>query len=154
MLNEYLHSGLIAPDLKASSKSEVLEELSGIISNNYKDLEPVSIAAALNEREKVDSTAIEEGIAIPHTKMNQVKKLIIAVGRSVKGVDFGAHNQKPTHLFFVIIAPEGGCGEHIKVLARIAKLLSTKGLKEKLLGAKDAEQMCKTLIEADGKLVS
>jgi len=153
MLKEFLHPGLIDPELKATSKSEVLEELSNIIANNYKELESASIAAALSERERVDSTAIEEGIAIPHTKMSQIKELIIAVGRSSKGLNFDAHDKKPTHLFFVIIAPEGGSGEHIKVLARIAKILATKGLKEKLLDAKNAEQIYKILIEADGKLV-
>jgi PTS system nitrogen regulatory IIA component len=154
MLKEYLHTGVIDADIKAGSRSETLEELANLLANDHKELQPARIASALSEREKIDSTGIEEGIAIPHAKVPGIKGLAVAVGRSVKGVNFGAHDKKPTRLFFVIIAPEGGSGEHIKVLARIAKLLSMKGLKEKLLSAKDAGQMYEILIGADDKLGS
>ena len=109
------------------------------------------ITASLLEREKLDSTGIENGIAIPHAKVEEINIPIIAIGRSLKGVDFGAHDKMPTKLFFVILAPAHASSEHIKVLARLAKLLQHKGLKEKLLEAFDKEGIYNAMMEVDRK---
>lgn len=152
MLENYLDKILIKPELTSTSKEEVLKELAHLITWKYKNLPPEVIESALKEREKMDSTGIEEGIAIPHAKLDGIDKLTIAVGCSKKGINFNAHDNKPTHLFFAFLAPTNATGEHMKVLARLAKLLTTHGLKEKLLEAKNIDTIYRELIAADKKL--
>jgi mannitol/fructose-specific phosphotransferase system IIA component (Ntr-type) len=107
---------------------------------------------ALSEREYIDSTALENGVAIPHAKMEGLERPVIAIARSRKGCDFDSHDKMPTHLFFILLAPSGAFSEHIKLLARLAKVLSVKGLKEKLLEAPTLENIYMCLAEAEKKL--
>lgn len=153
MLKDYLNISLINSSLSAASKDGALKEMAALIINNYKEIGNANaLAAALSERERIGSTAIENGIAVPHAKVSNIKSIIIAVGRSEQGIDFNSNDGKKTHLFFILLAPENAAGEHIKVLARLAKLLSAKGLKEKLLGAKNAEGIYQTLVASDGRI--
>lgn len=152
MLERYLNTALIRPDLSATSRDDVIREVAAVIGGGCSGLSVDKIANSLKEREDIDSTGIEEGIAIPHAKVDGLAELTVAICRSKAGVDFGAHDNRPTRLFFVLLAPIGAAGEHMKVLARMAKVLSVPGLKEKLLEAKDAEEMYRAVIKAEKEL--
>lgn len=151
MLEKYLNSQLVFPSVEASSKDGLLKELAEKIAGSHSEIDEGALLCALADREKLDSTAIESEIAIPHAKIDKLKEVVIAVARSKDGVNFDSHDGAPTRLFFVLLAPRGASGEHIKVLARLAKVISTKGTKEKLLEAETSKEIYDRLIEVDKK---
>ena len=149
MLERYIDISLIRPELSATSQEEVIREMARFIAASRKEISAEEVEAALSAREQLDSTGIQEGIAIPHAKMESVKTPFIALGRSTAGINFHSHDDTPTHLFFVMLAPTSGVDEHIKLLSRIAKLLERTSLKERLLSAKGAKEIYDALMEFD-----
>ena len=149
MLERYIKISLIIPDLLSDSREGVLKELASKASIEFKTLDEDVVLSALLEREDIGSTGIENGIAIPHAKLNDISDTFIVVGRSKKGINFASLDGKPTHLFFVLLAPSTSAGEHMKALARLAKVLASAGLKEKLLAAGSASEIYDALIKAD-----
>jgi nitrogen PTS system EIIA component len=141
---------LINADLKAPSKHEVLRELAGMVANK-EGLDIEVLVPVLEEREKLGSTGIGDGIAIPHGKLKGLKKLVASFGRSAKGVNFDSLDGKPAHLFFLLMAPENTAGMHLKALARISRLLKDTKLRERLLESKTIQEVYKTLQEEDEK---
>jgi PTS system nitrogen regulatory IIA component len=103
----------------------------------------------LMARERLGSTGIGDGIAIPHGKIGGIADLMIAIGRSNKGVDFNAMDGKPVHLFFLLMAPENSSGQHLKVLARISRLLKDNLLKNSLVEAKSSDELFNLLVKKD-----
>lgn len=152
MLKEYLNRELILPHLNGADKTAVLDELAYEIVCKNAGLKKDVVASSLTEREALGTTAIENGFAIPHAKIGDIKKLVIAIGRSKEGIDFGAEDGTCTNLFFAMLAPIGSAGEHLKVLARLTKILTIKNIKEKLLSAESANDIYNLLVEADEKL--
>jgi len=102
----------------------------------------------LLEREKLGSTGIGEGVAIPHGKVPGLPGLIASFGRSVQGIDFRAIDGRPTHLFFALFAPENSAGAHLKALARISRIFKNPAFRESILRAPSAEEIYR-LIEAE-----
>ena len=98
------------------------------------------MTAVLAERERLGSTAIGDGIAIPHGKLPKVTKILGTFGRHVQGVDFESLDGNPTHLFFMLVAPEDSTSLHLKALARVSRLLRDGNFREKLLSAPDSER--------------
>ena len=101
----------------------------------------------LIERERLGSTGIGDGIAIPHGKLNNLDKLLLSFGRSLAGVDFDSLDGKPAHLFFLVVAPENSAGAHLKTLARISRLLKSNAVRRDLMEAKDTQAIY-SIIEA------
>ena len=91
------------------------------------------MTAVLAERERLGSTAIGDGIAIPHGKLPKVTKYSRDLRRHVQGVDFESLDGNPTHLFFMLVAPEDSTSLHLKALARVSRLLRDGNFREKLL---------------------
>ena len=104
---EFLREDLILGDLAAADKAGALAEMCAALSRVHPDLERHRLVEVLQEREKLGSTGIGEGVAIPHGKLAGVPGLVAAFARSRQGIDFAAIDNKPTHLFFVLFAPEG-----------------------------------------------
>jgi nitrogen PTS system EIIA component len=138
----------ILADLKAVDKQGVLEELVAPVADisgvNHKDLVKV-----LMERERLGSTGIGEGIGIPHGKVKDLDSLILGFGLSKKGVDFDSMDGLPAHIFFLLIAPENSTGLHLKLLARISKILKNDLFKEKLLRATDSDEIYSIIKEEE-----
>lgn len=105
----------------------------------------------LLERERLGSTGIGGGVAIPHGKLKTIDKLLLAFGRSRKGVDFDAMDGRPTHLFFVLITPEGSTGTHLKMLARISRLLKDNSFKERLMSAETRDDLYQIIQSEDAE---
>ena len=139
-------------DLCASSKPGVLRELVGLALRVDPTLDPNVLVETLNRRERLQSTGIGNGIAMPHGRTENVQKIIGCIGRSQAGVDFQSLDGQTTHLFFTLFIPESAEGLHLKALARLSRLLKVPGFKEKLLQAKDAQAMYDIVAAEDAKL--
>ena len=151
-LTEILRPEMIWPDLRAETKPEILRELARNITATLGALDERRIAEILNERERLGSTGIQDGIAIPHGKVPGLERIVVACGRSARGIEFDAHDAKPTHLFFVLLAPEYAAGQHLKALARLSRILKDAPFRDRLLGAADAEEMYRAILAEDEKI--
>ncbi|WP_321493149.1 PTS sugar transporter subunit IIA [uncultured Desulfobacter sp.] len=138
----------IVEDLKAKNKPEVIKELSGAVAP-MAGAEAQDVAIVLMERETLSSTGIGGGIAIPHGKLPSVKSIAVGFGRSIKGIDFDSLDNRPVHLFFLLLTPEHSTGGHLKVLAQISKRLKMNQFKERLLSAESTEQIYQVIVEND-----
>ncbi|OGQ05299.1 MAG: PTS fructose transporter subunit IIA [Deltaproteobacteria bacterium RIFCSPLOWO2_01_44_7] len=147
-----LSKELILPNLGAKNKVDCLMEFAQAVAKKLPELKKDEIAHTLLEREKLGSTGIQDGIAIPHGKIKTLSNILILFGRSLEGIDFQAHDNKPTQLFFVLLAPENATSIHLKLLARLSRLLKNLSLRERLLQAKDAQAIYQILCEEDEKL--
>ena len=103
----------------------------------------------LLEREKLGSTGIGDGIAIPHGKLKGLDRLVISFGRSRQGIDFDAIDGKPVHIFFLLMAPESSTGQHLKALAKISRMLKDPDFRSDLMAAKSAEEIYRKIAEKD-----
>jgi len=101
------------------------------------------------ERERLGSTGIGGGIGIPHGKLKNLESLVLGFGLSRKGVDFESIDGRPTHLFFLILTPENSTGLHLKLLARISRILKNDSFKKKLLKATDSNEVYSIIREID-----
>ena len=110
-------------NLQSKDKKSVIREIAKLHDNTGILTDYEGYVGALNAREEQSSTALEEGIAIPHAKTEYVKQPALAMGRSTEGIDYESMDGEPSHLFFMIAAPAGADNTHIETLARLTQLL-------------------------------
>jgi len=139
----------IIEELKATSKRAVLAELSEVLRRDTEGLPPGAMVDVLLEREKLGSTGIGDGIAIPHGKLKNLDRLMISFGRSRQGIDFDAIDGRPVHLFFLLMAPESSTGQHLKALAKISRMLKDPEFRNGLMAATSAEEIYRKIAEKD-----
>lgn len=151
-LSEMVAIEAVVPYLKNTTKDGIIGELSGVISAVYPKHNKDEITQALIEREKLGSTGIENGVAIPHAKLNNLEQIIIAVGRSIPGVDFKAHDGNKSHIFFVLLAPANSQGMHLKTLAQLSRILKDDSVRSRLMGAETREEILNILRREDDRL--
>jgi PTS system nitrogen regulatory IIA component len=145
---DVLQPEAILPELKSQTKPEVLEELSAPVAQ-LAQIDPAALVRVLLERERLGSTGIGGGIGIPHGKLPNLDQLMIGFGLSRKGVDFESLDGAPTRLFFLLVTPENSTGLHLKLLARISRILKNEPFKERLLQATSREQIYGVIKEED-----
>ena len=145
---EVLPKEAIITDLKSKVKNEVIEELVASISK-ITGINSAELIKVLLERERLGSTGIGGGIGIPHGKLKNLESLIMGFGLSRKGVDFESIDGRPAHLFFILLTPENSTGLHLKLLARISRLLKNESFKKKLMKATDSNQVYSIIEEVD-----
>jgi nitrogen PTS system EIIA component len=145
---------LVAPNLSGADKTAVLRELAEHLAAQRpaETIDAGRLVDVLWERERLGSTAIGDGIAIPHGKMPGLTGVVGAFGRHAKGVDFDSLDGSPTHLFFLLVAPEDSVGQHLKALARVSRLLKDRAFRERLVGAGDRAELFRLIREEDEKL--
>jgi len=148
-LDQILNSGFINESLQAKNKTEVLQELVQMIIDGGLKLDSSVAMEVLQQREKLGSTGIGDGVAIPHGKIPVLEDLVVAFGRSKEGISFDAIDGKPVHLFFLLLAPENSAGQHLKALAKISKMLKAVDFRKKLMDAKSNEDLYKIIISQD-----
>ncbi len=139
----------IIEELKSTTRREVLTELSQIFSLAHIKVDYDNMVEVLLEREKLGSTGIGGGIAIPHGKLAGLENLIVSFGRSKDGIDFDSMDGKPVHIFFLLMAPENSAGQHLKALARISRMLKDDSFKDDLINATSVESLYRIIIEKD-----
>ncbi len=128
-------------DLKSEEKYAALEELVGVIDKSDVVTDKKVFLREIIKREKIISTGIGLGIAVPHVKIPSVKDFVIAIGRSKKGIDFNAIDEKPVHIFVMIGASDKQAKEYIKLLAQLVLRLKRKDLREKIMKAEKPEEI-------------
>ena len=136
-------------NLTSDTKIDVLAELIGVLINSGLKIDRAKAIDVLQQREKLGSTGIGDGVAIPHGKVSDLHELIVAFGRSKKGIAFDAIDGKPVHLFFLLLDPENSTGQHLKALAKISKMLKTPNFRKKLIDARTTSDLYKAIIEQD-----
>ena len=137
---DVLHREAILSDLKAQDKKSILEELVDPIAR-LKNADQDELVLVLMERERLGSTGIGSGIGIPHGKLKNLEELVLGFGLSRKGVDFDSMDGRPTHIFFLLMTPENSTGLHLKVLARISKILKNETFRQRLMGASNRDEI-------------
>ena len=148
---DILPEALVIPALAGQTKEALLRELAEVMSGQYPDIDAGRLLEVLWERERLGSTAIGDGIAIPHGKLPGLKAVRAAFGRHLQGVDFQSLDGNPTRLFFLLVAPEDSVGAHLKALARVSRLLKDDGFRAQLLTAPDRADLYRRIREEDEK---
>jgi PTS system nitrogen regulatory IIA component len=139
----------VVPELKAKDKKGVLEELAEVVSSHNSSIDRMMLVNVLVERERLGSTGIGDGVAIPHGKIKGVEQPIVSFGRSRGGLDFDSMDGQPVYLFFLLIAPENSSGVHLQVLAKIAKILKSSAFRKTLMETNSRHGLYRTIIETD-----
>jgi PTS system nitrogen regulatory IIA component len=148
-LSELLEEDNVILDLKARDKKRAIEELTEAIVKSNPLLDKDSLVKVLLERERLGSTGIGDGVAIPHGKFHGVSEPIISFGRSLKGLDFESMDGQPVFLFFLLVAPESSASAHLKALARIAKILKNGTFRKILMEGSTREEIYQAIIQND-----
>jgi nitrogen PTS system EIIA component len=144
---DFLSPEAVVPFLRASGKKQVLAELAAHAAR-LTGLEERMIFEALLQRERLGSTGIGDGIAIPHGKLPGLDRLFGLVARLEKPVDFEALDGQPTDILFLLLAPEGAGADHLKALARIARAMREPGVVERIRAARDADALYAVLTQS------
>lgn len=148
---DYLKEEWVIADLQGLDKTSILRELSDVLVKPCKATSSDELLQVLLDREKLGSTGIGEGIAIPHGRLKKLKNFYISFGRSLKGVDFDSIDRKPSQLFFLVMAPENSAVNNLKLLSRIVSLLKEPSFKKRLMEASSREELFKVVAEEDEK---
>lgn len=139
----------ILPQLAATSKTTLLQELAAPIVADLPAALQQQAVQILKERETLGSTATGNGVAIPHGKVPGLSEVRVGFGRHPQGIDFGAPDDKPVHLLFVILAPSEQQGVHLQLLARISRIVSSEECRKALLDAADAAALYDHILNCD-----
>ena len=150
-LADIIHPELICTDLTSSGKTDVLAELGELFGGKLRSVDADEITKILVERERLATTGIGEGVAIPHGKTDGIDTLYAAVGISRTGVPFDAIDSLPVHIFVALLAPLSSSSDHLRALARISRLLKDPEIREQMMGVREAEELFDILIREDGK---
>lgn len=152
---DLMSEALVQAELRASSREELLEEVvEHLVAHASVPLERELVYGRLLDRERIASTAVGHGIAIPHAKLPSIHEAIACLGRSREGVAFGSRDGDPTHVFLTILSPEGNAGLHLEALARASRLLMKADFREQLIALPDASAIWQALLEHDADLPS
>lgn len=147
---ELISPETVFADLKVSSKKQVLQELARRAAEKTGCSER-SIFDVLLERERLGTTGVGHGIAIPHGKLSQLSRLTGFFARLESGVDFDAMDNQPVDLIFVLLAPDGAGADHLKALARISRTLRDMETCSKLRGTDNSEAIYAVLTDEPGQ---
>lgn len=140
----------ILPALRATRKADVIREIAAQMAGVPGAPDEAEIAEALLAREALGTTAIGEGVAVPHAKLDSLNTITACLARSRRGVEFDAADGLPVHFFFVVLSPAVSAGEHLKLLARFSQIFKDPEFRARLLGEERAEAIYPLIAERDG----
>jgi PTS system nitrogen regulatory IIA component len=139
-LSDILAPDAVFPSLKANNKKQALQELSAHAAK-ITGQDSRKIFEILLQRERLGSTGVGNGVAIPHGKLPKLERIFGFFAQLEKPIDFEALDGAPVDLVFLLLAPEGAGADHLKALALIARLLRDAGIAEKLRASHDANKL-------------
>ncbi len=148
-LADLLSEEVIKIPLENTEKEKVIEELIDLLVAAGKVKNKTAVLKAVMEREKVMSTGVGDGVAIPHGKAEGVEDVVAAFGVAQKDIDFRSIDEKPVRLVFLLVAPPNATGPHLKALSRVSRLLNKKEFREQLLQAKTAAEVLDLIHEEE-----
>lgn len=146
-LIDQIRPEIVKVPLTSTTKESTIRELIEILHGAGEISNVDAVYDAVMERESKGSTGLEIGVAVPHAKTSDVAHLIIALGISPKGIEFEALDGKPSHLFFLILAPPDQSGPHIEALAEIARLTRSQSFCNMLIETHSAEEVVRLFEE-------
>ena len=152
-ISEFLCKDAVTNDLKATTKAEVIQEMVGLLTDAGAIDKKIKakVVEVLMAREALGSTAIGQGIAIPHGKSDCVDNLVASLAISKKGINFDSLDGEPAYIFFLLIAPIDSAGPHLKALARISRLLKDKFFRESLKNTKAGRDILELVSQEDAR---
>ncbi len=153
-LADFLCKKAITVELQGTTKKEVIQELIGLLADGeaIDKKNKNKIFDVILAREQLGSTAIGQGVAIPHAKFEGVDKLTASLGISKHGVDFDSLDGEPAYIFFLLVAPADSAGPHLKALARISRLLKDKFFRDSLRAAENTKAVLKLIALEDERI--
>jgi len=150
-ISDFLDVDAIITELNSTTKNEVIEELAVSISNNHQHINQERLSEILQEREELCSTALDSGVAVPHGKIGGITDVIIGFARSMEGIEYDSLDQKTTHFFVTLVAPEDITGLHIQLLARISKIFKDPEFRNKLMKCESIQEIREAIKVEDEK---
>ena len=150
-LTSFMKERLVGLDLKSITKADVFEEMSDLISQSEFVPDRDMFLAALKAREAVMTTGLGDGVGIPHARSDSIRKLVIAIGISRDGIDFGAKDDPLVHIVFMFGIPTQETKLYIQVLAKISRFARKMSNRERLLSARSADEIFAAFEEFDAK---
>ncbi|MEE9342023.1 MAG: PTS sugar transporter subunit IIA [Gammaproteobacteria bacterium] len=139
-IHDYIHPARIACLQACASKKSSLEMLGTLLADSTPDLNQLEIFDSLLSRERLGSTGLGNGVALPHGRIQGLKKPLCALLTLENGVDFDATDKKPVDIMFALIVPEESTDDHLQLLAEFARLFSQQGFCSHLRKMKDADE--------------
>lgn len=140
-VSELLNPGVIISDLKGTKKEEVINELIDLFKNDSRVQDVEKVRSAVLDREKIMSTGVGKGFAIPHGKTNSISDIIAAFGKTKNPVDYDALDNQPVHLVFLLVGKDNLVSKHIKLLSRISRMMNKDDFRNRLLEAGSADEI-------------
>jgi nitrogen PTS system EIIA component len=151
-ITDFLKEDCVLLPVKNRDKKGAISELLALLKEKGYIKDSQDILDSVMEREKLGSTGIGQGIAVPHTKTEQIEDLVGAVGISNDGISFDALDGEPVYIVFLILAPSKSIGLHLKALAKIARLLKDKTFRNALRKSSQPSEIIKIIKEDEEKL--
>jgi len=150
-LCSYLSENTIIENLNSVRKEDALKEIVGILHERGIIEQEEPYYKALLDRERLCSTGIGKGVAIPHAKLSSINSIIVSFARSIEGVDFDSVDKQPVYLIFTIFTPEDVPEDYLSILARISRIAKDSEFREKIMKASSVGEMMEIFREEDEK---
>lgn len=144
-LGDYLDPHRVVVDLRPGSVHEILEQLIRPLEEAGEVADPDALLESLEQREALQSTGVGSGVAVPHSVSDELPDPRLVLGLCAAGAEYGALDDRPVHLFFLLLSPSDRTGTHIKLLARIARLVRRTELLDELRQAGDADEAIRAI---------
>ncbi|MEJ5350325.1 MAG: PTS sugar transporter subunit IIA [Melioribacteraceae bacterium] len=138
---DILKKDKIIPSMKGKTKFDLINELVDLFKDDERVIDLEGMRQSVIEREKIMSTGVGKGFAIPHAKSNSVNDIIAAFGKLDEPVDFQALDGQPVNLIFLLVGRENLVGPHIKLLSRISRMMNRDEFRESLAKAQTADEI-------------
>ncbi|MBW1685132.1 MAG: PTS sugar transporter subunit IIA [Deltaproteobacteria bacterium] len=152
-LADYLQEDRVLWELPSLDKPSFLKALAAEAAARIPAVDEEELLARLLEREEERSTGVGGGLALPHARVSGLERTVLLVGRVRDGLDFGAPDGRPVDLLFVLLSPADARSEHLRLLARVARIFAPEGILEKLRAAPGPKQLFQLLLEEDARHV-
>jgi len=149
---DLLSEDLIVAEMKAKNKVAAIEEVVTHIAHVHPEVDHQLAVDVLLERERLGSTGVGQGFAIPHGKLPKLNHVVACFSRSVHGISFDSLDGNPVHLFFTLLAPQGAAGLHLKALARASRLFKSETFRTHLITAENCNDLWSLIQEHDEQL--
>lgn len=138
---DFLRADKVLSSMEGTNKTEIIDELINLFKDDERIKNIEEMRNAVHDREKIMSTGVGKGFAIPHAKTDSVNEIIAAFGRLDKPIDFQALDEQPVNLVFLLVGKESLVGPHIKLLSRISRMMNKDEFRESLANASSAEEI-------------
>lgn len=152
-IQDLLQKSSILIDLKSTEKDQVLRQTAKFMASLYGLDNGEQISRLILERESDMSTGIGYGIAIPHARISGIDRLYMVAARSVNGIEFGAIDDQPVHLIFMLISPANTSTEHTQILSSLSSIMAYEDVREKLFSAETVEQFLDIIKKSEEKYI-